>query len=388
MGLLHELIGLVGIGLLGVAGGYEAVAALAVLVFAIRRRLRVPSNPLWRPVSVLKPLCGAEPGLYENLRSFCVQDYPCFQIVFGVQDRADPALAVVARLRREFPGLPMQVVVSGLQHGSNRKISSLINMLPQAKHDLLMIADSDARVDPDYLSGMVAPLNDPAVGLVTCIYRGMPASGVWSRLGAMYVNDWYMPSVLVAWLFGHREYASGLTLCLRRETLNATGGLQHLCNHLADDYELGALVRGTGLKIALSSRVPRTGHSEASLDYLVAHETRWMRTIRVLRPKSFRFLFLSFGLPLAAMGLVMSAELQSVATLRTSLFLAALAARLMLYMTSRLSTRALSLCDLCLLPVREFLLCWVWWRASRTSVVTWRGAEFTVDAQGIMRSVS
>ncbi|MBS0418923.1 MAG: bacteriohopanetetrol glucosamine biosynthesis glycosyltransferase HpnI [Proteobacteria bacterium] len=388
MELLHELIGLTGIGLLLMAGGYEAVAALAFLVFEIRRRWRVPANPLAPPLTVLKPLCGAEPGLYENLRSFCAQDYPRFQIVFGVQDGADPALAVVTRLRREFPTLPMRVVVSGLQHGSNRKISSLINMLPSAEHDLLMIADSDARVGPDYLSGMVAPLSDPGVGLVTCIYRGMPTTGVWSRLGAMYVNDWYMPSVLVAWLFGHREYASGLTLCLRRETLQATGGLQHLCNHLADDYELGALVRGTGLKIALSSQVPRTGHSEDSLDYLVAHETRWMRTIRVLRPKSFRFLFLSFGFPLALLGLVMSAELQSVAAFRTSLLLAAVAARLTLFMTSRLRARAVAISDLCLLPVRELLLCWVWWRASRTSVVTWRGAEFTVDAEGIMRSVS
>jgi ceramide glucosyltransferase len=236
-------------------------------------------------------------------------------------------------------------------------------------------------VDGDYLSSMVAPLNDPKVGLVTCIYRGMATSGVWSRLGAMYVNDWYMPSVLVAWLFGHREYASGLTLCMRRATLQATGGLHRLCNHLADDYELGALVRGTGLKIALSSRIPRTGHAEPHFEHLLAHETRWMRTIRVLRPKSFRFLFLSFGLPLALAGLVMSCELQSVATLRTTLLVVALAARL-------LRTKGLSFNDLWLVPVRDLLLCWVWWRASRTSVVTWRGNEFAVDAQGIMRSVS
>ncbi len=381
--LLHELLGLIGIGLLCVAAGYEMVACLAVLVFEIRRAvlLRVASGRVQQPVTVLKPLCGAEPGLYENLRSFCLQEYGNYQIVFGIQDEADPALAVVARLMREFPALPMDVVVSGQQHGTNRKVSSLINMLPRAKHDLLMIADSDALVDPSYLSSMVAPLNDPGVGLVTCIYRGMAKSGVWSRLGAMYVNDWYMPSVLVAWLFGHREYASGLTLCIRRETLKATGGLHRLCNHLADDYELGALVRGTGLKIALSSRIPRTGHAEPYFDHLVAHETRWMRTIRVLRPKSFRFLFLSFGLPLAVAGLVMSLGLQSVAPLRTTLFGVALAARL-------LRSRELSLTDLWLLPVRDMLLCWVWWRASRTSVVMWRGNEFAVDAQGIMRSVS
>jgi ceramide glucosyltransferase len=388
MPLLRELLGLTGIGLLCAAAGYELFAAIAVLVFELRRRLRVPARPARLPVTMLKPLCGAEPGLYENLRSFCVQDYPQYQIIFGVQDATDPALAVVKRLRREFPALPLETVVNGLQHGSNRKISSLINMLPHAKHGILMIADSDARVDPDYLSSMVSPLDDPTVGLVTCIYRGMPAPGVWSRLGAMYVNDWYMPSVLVAWLFGHREYASGLTLCLRRETLMATGGLQRLSNHLADDYELGALVRGTGLKIALSSRVPRTGHVEPDFEQLVAHETRWMRTIRVLRPKSFRFLFLSFGLPLAAMGFWLSSELQSAATVRSALVGVAVVARFGPFIVSRLRSRELSFSDLWLLPVRDLLLCWVWWRASRTSVVKWRGNEFAVDAQGIMRSLS
>src|SRR3569833_476071 len=185
MAWFHELIGV--LGLVGVASGYGAIAALAVLFFAISRRRRLPPNPNQQPVTVLKPLCGAEPGLNENLRSFCQQDYPGILIVFGVQDANDPALAVVARLRREFPTLSTEVVISGLQHGSNRKISSLIIMLPYAKHNLLMIADSDALVDPDYLSSMVASLSDPTVGLVTCIYRGVPASRVWSRLGAMYV---------------------------------------------------------------------------------------------------------------------------------------------------------------------------------------------------------
>jgi ceramide glucosyltransferase len=387
MPLYHVLIGLLGIGSLCVAAGYEAMALLAVLIWKVRR-VRTPSSQPAQPITVLKPLCGAEPGLYENLRSFCLQDYPQYQIVFGIQDEADPALQIVARLIQEFPTLPMDVVVSGKQHGSNRKISSLINMVPRARHDVLMIADSDALVGPDYLSSMVAPLSDPGVGLVTCVYRGMPTSKVWSRLGAMYVNEWYMPSVLLARMFGHREYASGLTLCLRRATLQAIGGLRRLSNHLADDYELGALVRATGLRIALSTHVPRTEHSESSLDHLVDHETRWMRTIRVLRPKSFRFLFLSFGLPLALAGLAMSAELPSAASLSTALFLTALVTRLALFSLSKLSSRDFSFTDLCLLPARDLLLCWVWLRALRSSVVTWRGNEFAVDAQGIMRSLS
>src|SRR3569833_208105 len=379
--LLHELLALIGIGLLIVAAGYEVVASLAVLTFAVLRRVRAPSSRPHQPVTILKPLCGAESGLYENLRSFCMQDYPKYQIVFGIQEATDPALAVVARVMREFPTLPIDVVGSGRQHGSNRKVSSLINMLPNAQYDLLMIADSDARVDSGYLASMATPLNDPAVGLVTCNYRGLPTAGVWSRLGAMNVNHWYMPSVLVAWLFGHREYASGVTLCMRRETVQASGGLHRLANHLADDYELGALVRGTGLKIALSDRIACTGHSEPNFEHLVAHETRWMRTIRVLRPKSFRFLFLSFGLPLAVAGLLMSSGLQSVATLRITQFLIAVGARLV-------RSKERSLINLCLLPLRDVLLCWIWWRASRTSTVMWRGNEFSVDAQGIMRTIS
>jgi ceramide glucosyltransferase len=387
MPLIHALTGLLGIVLLCVAAGYQAMALLAVLVWTVRRT-RVPRGQPSLPVTLLKPLCGAEPGLYENLRSFCLQDYPQYQIVFGIQDAADPAVGIVARLIREFPALPIDMVVNGKQHGSNRKISSLINMVPRAQHDVLMIADSDALVGPDYLSSMVAPLADPGVGLVTCIYRGLPTSKVWSRLGAMYVNEWYMPSVLLAWLFGHREYASGLTLCLRRDTLQAIGGLRRLCNHLADDYELGALVRAAGLRIALSSYVPRTEHAEPSLDQLVDHETRWMRTIRVLRPKSFRFLFLSFGLPLALAGLVMSAELPIAGPLSTALFLTALGTRLALFGIPKLSSRDFSFTDLWLLPARDLLLCWVWMRALRSSVVTWRGTEFEIDAQGIMRSLS
>jgi ceramide glucosyltransferase len=384
--LLHILTAMLGVLLACAAAGYEAMALLAVLVWKSRRK-HVSSGEHSPAVTLLKPLCGAEPGLYENLRSFCLQDHPQYQVVFGIQDPADPALGVVARLIQEFPALPIEVVVNPQQHGSNRKISSLINMAPRASHDILLIADSDALVGPGYLTSMAAPLSDPGIGLVTCVYRGMPTSKVWSRLGAMYVNEWYMPCVLLAWLFGHREYASGLTLCLRRETLHAVGGLRRLANHLADDYELGALVRGTGLRIALSTYVPLNKHSEGSLGHLVDHEIRWMRTIRVLRPRSFRFLFLSFGLPLGLLGLFMSEGSPAAAPIGTAAFLTALCARLALFISSKFSG-GFSLRDLWLLPARDLLLCWVWMRALRTSRVTWRGNEFAVDAQGIMRSVS
>lgn len=386
MPLIHVLMGIAGVVFSLLAAGYEVMALLAVLIWTLRAG-HTPSCKHLKPVTLLKPLCGSEPGLYGNLRSFCLQDYPKYQIVFGVHEEADPALEVVERLVQEFPALAISVVANAKQHGSNRKVSSLINMLPHARHDVLVIADSDASAGPDYLQAMVAPLMDPRVGLVTCVYRSEPTSKVWSKLGAMYVNEWYMPSVLLARLFGHRGYVSGLSLCLHRDTLHAVGGLRRLSNHLADDYELGALVRAMGLRIALSTYIPRTEHTEPSLDHLVNHETRWMRTIRVLRPKSFLFLFLSFCLPLAILGMAMSEEQPTAYSVSTALFLATLCARFALHAIPRLGRGRFSLTDLWLLPARDLLLWWVWFRALSSSRVTWRGNEFAVDAEGIMRSV-
>ena len=318
MPLIHPFMAIIGLASLAVAASYAVLTLVAALVWQIRRAsthlLRLP------PVTVLKPLCGAEPGLYEHLRSFCRQDYSEFQIVFGVRDLADPALSVVERLVAEFPSLPIDIVVNPQQHGSNCKTSNLINMLTQARHDVLAMADSDTFVGPDYLTTVTAPLLDHKVGLVTCLYQDMPTQGIWSRLGAMYINEWYMPAVLLARLFGYQGYASGQTLCLRRDTLQAIGGLEAIANHLADDYRLGELVRGLGLRIVLSTNVVKAQHHEPDLDSLTRHELRWMRTIRVLRPRSFRMMFLTFSLPLAIFGIVLTAVESSLSTTAWVLF--------------------------------------------------------------------
>jgi ceramide glucosyltransferase len=388
MSSIHSLLSAIGLISLAVAAGYALLALVAVLVWRSRQGAKPPGR--LPPVTVLKPLCGAEPGLYENLRSFCQQEYPEFQIVFGVRDRDDPALAVVARLLAEFPSLPIDVVVDPRQHGSNRKVSSLINMLGRARHDVLVMADSDAYVGPDYLTTVTTPLLDRKVGLVTCIYHGEPTPRIWSRLGAMYVNEWYMPSVLLARLFGHEGYASGQTICVRRETLQGIGGLRAIADHLADDYQLGELVRGLGLRIVLSPYVLRAEHHEPTLDLLLRHEVRWMRTLRVLRPRSFRLIFFGFSLPLALMGLLLcAAGAGSVpSVLAWTLFEVTVVARVALHLAHRLRGERPLLADFWLLPARDLLLCWVWWRTFSTSRITWRGGEFDVDAHGIMRSSS
>jgi ceramide glucosyltransferase len=383
---INPLIAIIGFASLGLAAGYAVLALVAAVLWQMRR---VPINTRrLPPVTLLKPLCGAEPGLYENLRSFCQQEHPQFQIVFGVRDPADPALAVVERLQAEFPSLPIDVVVNPQQHGTNSKVSNLINMAAQARHDVLVMADSDVRVEPAYLSTMTAPLLDHDVGLVTCLYRGVPTRKICSRLGAMYINEWYMPSVRVAWLFGYQGYASGQSLCLRRATLQAIGGLQAMANHLAEDHRLGEMVRGLGLRIVLSPYMLSAEHHEQNLDSLTRHEVRWMRTLRVLRPRSFRLIFLSFGLPLAILGLALTAAAPPVSTTAWALFGTTVIARLLLHLVHRLRDNRALFSDLWLLPARDLLICWVWCRGFLTSRVTWRGSEFEVDAHGVMRRLS
>lgn len=386
MAIIDPFMAIIGLASLIVAAGCGLLTLVAVLVWHRRRTSPTLQRP--PPVSILKPLCGAEPGLYENLRSFCQQDYPEYQIVFGVLDPHDPALAVVKRLVAEFPSLPIDVVINPQQHGSNCKVSNLINIISRARHDVLTMADSDACVGPDYLRIVTAPLQDRGVGLVTCLYCAVPTRLIYSRLGAMYVNEWYIPSVLLAWLFGYQGYVSGQTLCIRHETLQAIGGLQAIANHLADDHRLGELVRELGLRIVLSPYVPSAEHHEPSFESLTRHEVRWMRTIHVLRPRSFHFVFLTFTLPLALFGIVLAGGASLIATPAWALFATVIGARLALYLAHRFHRDGRLLCDLWLLLGRDLLLFWVWCRSLFTSRVTWRGNEFDVDTAGVMHRLS
>lgn len=386
MPFIHPILASVGLASLAIAAGYAVMVAIAVLAWELRK---AAAKPLQQPaVTVLKPLCGAEPGLYEHLRSVCLQNYPAYQLVFGVRDPADAALSVVNRLIGEFPLLPIDVVVNSQQHGPNLKVSNLINMIEHARHDVLVLADSDTCVGPDYLATVTVPLLDQRVGLVTCIYRAVPTRTVWSRLGAMYMNEWYVPSVLLTWLFGYEGYVSGQTICLRQTTLQSVGGLSALANHLADDYLLGKLVRESGLRVVLSPYVLEGEHHEPSFASLGRHELRWMRTIRVLRPRSFCLLFLSFSLPLAVLGIALTAAEPSLATVAWILFGATIIARLVLHFVHRLRTARTLLADLWLLVIRDVLTCFVWCRSFLSSRVTWRETEFNVDADGVMHRIS
>lgn len=280
MNLLAAFLGLVVV--LGVLQGLFGLALV--------RRFRgaaLPEGGCRPALTVLKPLHGAEPLLEQALETLCRQDYGEFQIVFGVQHPRDPAIAVVERLTARFPDIDIELVVDGRAHGRNRKVGNLINMLPSARHDVLVIADSDVHVAADYLTRIADTLAEPGVGLVTTLYAGLPASGTLAgTLGATAITHGFLPGALMARALG-RQDCLGATMALTRETLRSVGGFAALVHHLADDHMLGRLVKKRGLLVALAPTVPATTVPEIGLGALYRHELRWSRTILSLVPSGF-----------------------------------------------------------------------------------------------------
>ncbi len=285
------------IALIGCA--YALFAAATVRRFS-RTTAAIP--PAGKPlsVSILKPLYGAEPQLAENLASFCRQDYAGpVEIGFGVQRPGDPAAETVKRLMAELPRHSLHLVEDAARHGTNNKVSNLINILGRTKNEVIVLADSDIRVAPDYLAHVVGALCEPGIGLVTCLYRGLPAGGLWSRLSALGIDWHFLPSVLVGLRLGLAKPCFGSTIALRRQTLRAIGGFESVAGQLADDYALGAAVRKLGLEVAIPGIVVGHTCTEASLSELVAHDLRWARTVRLVDPAGHFGSIVTHALPFA-----------------------------------------------------------------------------------------
>jgi ceramide glucosyltransferase len=370
-----------------VACGY-VVAILAMiysLVAAFAARRALPSSGRSKrspPVTILKPLCGAEPETYACLRSFCRQEYPEYQIIFGICDEADPAMAIVQRLQKEFPHLDLSIAVERRQHGSNRKVNNLINMMAFARHDYLVISDCDVKVESNYLAKLIPPLLDDSVGIVTCCYRGMPRSGVWSLLGSMYINEWFIPSVKVAALTGYRSFAFGVTIGIRREVLSRIGGFNSVSNHLADDYRLGELTRQHGLRTVLSEVEVETLVRERSASDLITHELRWRRTVRNLSPLGYGLSFVTFGVPVTALQLLLA---RGAAPAVAIFVMTALTRVLMQSNAGRPGIRA---AKLLLIPFRDLLHLFLWIWSFATSRVQWRNDHYRLSRDGSAEPVA
>jgi ceramide glucosyltransferase len=267
------------------AAAYYLLAIVAAARWRALTRLRAPANGSNLAVSILKPVHGRDPRFYEAIRSHAVQDYPDFEILFGVSDPGDPAITDIDRLCREFPTLAISLRIIQTD-APNAKAGVLAELSRHAKHPVLLVNDSDIRVEPGYLRAVTAPLHEPSIGLVTCLYRAAAASFP-SRSEALGIATEFAPSVLVARLLGVAEFALGSTMVFRAEVLRKAGGFSAIEKYLADDYQLGNRIHGCGYRIVFAPEVVETDLGASSWTEVWRHQVRWSRTIRVSRPEGY-----------------------------------------------------------------------------------------------------
>jgi ceramide glucosyltransferase len=337
------------------------------------------------PVTILKPLYLGEPDLRENLESFFAQDFGApVQIVFGVHDAFDPAVQVVRALQAQYPDFDTCIVANSAINGANGKVSNLINMFPAAKHDILVLSDSDIRVPRNWLTEVLSALARPGVGLVTCLYNGEAThDGLWPSLAAMGTSYDFLPNVLTGVSLGLAEPCMGSTIALTRSTLNRIGGFAAFANYLADDYEMGQAVRRLGLQLAIPAL--SVGHSatETSLSELFNHELRWTRTIRRINPAGHVGSIITFAVPLA----LMAAILLDFRPLSLVVIAVALAARL--FLKHRLDRIFfIKAGPSWLLPLRDVLSFAVFVASLFGETVQWRGTRMSVERSGVISSDS
>ena len=338
------------------------------------------------PVTILKPLHRGEPDLAENLETFFTQTYDGpVQIIFGVHDEADPAIAVVQGLQAKYPQADTAIVADTALYGANAKVSNLINMLPLARHDTLVLSDSDIAVGPLWLAQVTAALARPGVGIVTCLYTGEPARGghpLWSSLAAMSTSYTFLPNAVLGTSLGLASPCFGSTIALRRQTLDAVGGFAAFADHLADDYEMGRAVREMGYTLAIPAMGVGHTAAENSARDLFRHELRWSRTIRLVNQAGHLGSVVTHGFVFA----LLAAILLHFNAVSAALLIAALGSRLFLKLRidGIFGTYA---GPFWLMPLRDLLSFAVFVTSLFGERVHWRGNRFAVEASGAMSQV-
>jgi len=329
------------------------------------------------PVSILKPLRGSDQHVYECFRSHCLQDYPHYEIIFGVDDAQDPVVADVQRLQREFPNLSIQLVVCSQHLGPNTKVSNLIQMQLLARHSYLLVNDSDIQVPTDYLKQVLQHFEQPKVGLVTCLYRGIAGKTLGSRLEALGISGEFMGGVLAArQIEGGMHFALGSTLAVSRQALADIGGFAGLLEYLADDFELGYRVARANYKVVLADPVVQTYVPDYSFSEFVEHQMRWGRSTRDSRRWGYVGLIFTFGFAWAIAAVVFSRGAAWAWVLLGTAFFTRLISTLVVGLGVLHDSQIVR--DLWLVPLRELISLAVWVGSFFGHTVTWRGKKFLV----------
>ena len=352
---------------------YLAATFCALDFFRRRREVTADFSP---PVSVLKPLRGLEHEAYENLASFCRQDYPEYEILFAVDDGRDPAIPTIEKLIRDFPSLPIRLLVGTATLGPNNKVAKLCRLGHAARHELLVASDSDIRVKPDYLRRVVSPFHDPSVGAVTCLYVGMTESNLWSELEDLNLTSDFLPSTLVARKLEGMNFALGATMAVTRSRLAEIGGFEALADCAADDHELGRRIAARGYRVELAPCTVQTLCASSTAREYFEHHLRWGVVIRHSRPWGYAGLLFTQGLPWSlAAAAVAPSRVAAIGYLGIPL-----AARLAMAFTFG----AHGLKDPLLrrrwwlIPLRDVLGFFIWVAALFWNRVSWRASKFYI----------
>ncbi len=358
----------------GAAALYQLLAIIAVL----RHRAQSPAGPQLpspnpQPVSILKPVYGKDVGFYEAIRSHALQQYPEFEILFGIRRADDPARVEVERLMREFDALPIRLVLCTTS-APNLKVGSLIDLAREARHPVLIVNDSDISVPPDYIRDVTAPLSDPGVGLVTCLYRA-EAHDWPSRFEALAIATDFAPSTLVARLFGVSEFGLGSTLAFRRGDLDRIGGFQSIADYIADDYQLGHKLHALGLRNIISEVVVSTRLASGSWLGAWRHQVRWARTIRLSNGAGYAGLPITYASLWAAIAALFGLWWLALPLLAVRIFMAIVCGGLLLG-----SADVWKYCYA--IPLRDLCGVAVWAAGLFGHTVVWRDQRLTLDAEG------
>lgn len=363
-------------------GCLSAIAYYCLALYAAIDFLRTsaPVDPDFHPpVSILKPLCGLDRNTYENLASFCRQDYPTYQIIFGIQDPTDPVITIVKQLIEDFPASDLHLVVSERAIGTNGKISNLANAVTEAKYDLLLTADSDIQVGSDYLMQVVQPLHDATIGVVTCTYRCL-AQGWVATFEALGITTELAPTVLVSRLLTGMTFGIGATIVLRKTVLDAIGGFSAVANYLHDDFHLGRMPTNLGYRVVLSHYVVDHVLATANFTQFMQHQTRWNRGIRFSQPWGYTGQIFTFG-TVASLCLLLTAHGSTLSWVVTSI---TFGFRLLMawVMSARVLRDPVAQKRLWLVPLSDVVRCVLWCYGFIGNSIEWRGQQLTLTASG------
>ena len=370
---------------LAVAG----TAYFVLTIWAAKRYLATlgrPSNSRFiPPVSILKSLKGVDPHMYAAFRSHCTLDYPEYELLFGVQDVGEPALALVEKLKEEFPQRQVRVVQCPQVLGMNGKVSTLAQMLPQAQHEHIIINDSDILVPRDYLSRVAAPFAAPDVGMVTALYRALPGKTLGSRLEALGLATEFAGAVLLAReMEGGIRFGLGATLATTKTAIQQIGGLEAIVDYIADDYELGSRIAAKGHRIELAQTIVETALPDYSFAEFWSHQLRWARTVKACRPAQYMGLLFTLGLPWAVLAVIAS-PLNWWAWLVFGVAAVTRFASAWFVPTRVLEDTQIAR-DLWLVPVRDFVALAIWVSSYMGNTVEWRGMRFRLQKGKMQRA--